>query len=324
MLLSLLMDWNNIYTDAGNNLAIIANKGFITGLYSAVATYILFLLIKGEEGKLNFIIKIFSKNVFHIASIVLLYISGALEINFQCKHYCPLTEVNILYLQLYSFVFVLALLFLNGKLAKEKISSKQKVLLLSACILFFLFSIGTVTNLQAQLLIGKKFISHFYALWITAILLAIVFYRLVKTSSAENAIYPLKANAFTWIVSVVIVIFLSYETFWMINRVFYNNQNPLEKIQRIFIKTCLPILWGICSFCFMWLGMKYKFKTLRIISLVLFLVTLLKLFMFDISNIPAAGKIAAFFCLGVLLLIVSFMYQRLKNLIIKDEDKKPV
>jgi hypothetical protein len=43
--------------------------------------------------------------------------------------------------------------------------------------------------------------------------------------------------------------------------------------------------------------------------------------MFDIRNIPVAGKIAAFFSLGVLLLVVSFMYQRLKKIIIEDEKR---
>jgi uncharacterized membrane protein len=56
--------------------------------------------------------------------------------------------------------------------------------------------------------------------------------------------------------------------------------------------------------------------------LCLFSITLFKLFAFDISNIPVAGKIAAFFCLGVLLLIVSFMYQKLKKIITQDEEKK--
>jgi uncharacterized membrane protein len=74
----------------------------------------------------------------------------------------------------------------------------------------------------------------------------------------------------------------------------------------------------------MWLGMRYKYKPLRIISLLLFSITLLKLFLFDIRNIPIAGKIAAFFCLGVLLLVVSFMYQRLKKIIIEDEEKNTV
>jgi uncharacterized membrane protein len=71
----------------------------------------------------------------------------------------------------------------------------------------------------------------------------------------------------------------------------------------------------------MWLGMRLKYKTLRIISLTLFSVTLLKLFLFDIVDIPIAGKIAAFFCLGVLLLIISFMYQKVKKILVDDESK---
>jgi uncharacterized membrane protein len=72
----------------------------------------------------------------------------------------------------------------------------------------------------------------------------------------------------------------------------------------------------------MWLGMKHSFRTLRIISLSLFTVTLVKLFVFDIRNVPPGGKIAAFILLGVLLLVVSFMYQRLKKIIIDDSDSR--
>ncbi len=324
MLFSLLMDWSIIYNDAGNAITIIANKGFITGLYSAIASYVLFILRSKGPDETGFFEKIISKNTFRITGIVLLFVTGALEVNFQCKHFYPQTAMNVLYLQLYSFVFVLLLLFVNNKIATIKISARLQVILLSACVLYFLFSLGIITNLQAHLLTEQKFLEHFFALWIVAILVGVIFYRLIKISEIRGSIAPLSPEGFVWLTCIGIVIFLSFETFWIVNRLFYDPQNALDKIQRVFIKTCLPILWGVCSFCFMWLGMKYKFKTLRIISLVLFLVTLLKLFMFDISNIPAAGKIAAFFCLGVLLLIVSFMYQRLKNLIINDEEKKPV
>ena len=61
-----------------------------------------------------------------------------------------------------------------------------------------------------------------------------------------------------------------------------------------------------------------KIKHLRIISLSLFLITLLKLFLVDIKGISEGGKIAAFISLGVLLLVVSFMYQRLKKLLLAD------
>jgi uncharacterized membrane protein len=80
-------------------------------------------------------------------------------------------------------------------------------------------------------------------------------------------------------------------------------------------------VWAVYSFVIMWLGMKHKYKTLRIISLSLFTLALLKLFLFDIRNISAGGKIAAFIMLGVLLLVISFMYQRLKKIIIDNEEK---
>lgn len=47
--------------------------------------------------------------------------------------------------------------------------------------------------------------------------------------------------------------------------------------------------------------------------------TLLKLFCYDIIDIPPAGKIIAFILLGILLLVISFMYQRLKKILLQDE-----
>jgi uncharacterized membrane protein len=80
-----------------------------------------------------------------------------------------------------------------------------------------------------------------------------------------------------------------------------------------------PILWGLASFLIIYLGLQMKKKHLRIISLTLFLITLLKLFIVDIRGISEGGKIAAFISLGILLLVVSFMYQRLKKLLLADE-----
>jgi uncharacterized membrane protein len=90
----------------------------------------------------------------------------------------------------------------------------------------------------------------------------------------------------------------------------------------VYVKTGLPVLWGLLSFALMWLGMRYKLRVMRVASLTLFSLTLLKLFLFDIKNIPVWGKIAAFFCLGVLLLIVAFMYQRTAKKSIADDEAK--
>lgn len=84
-------------------------------------------------------------------------------------------------------------------------------------------------------------------------------------------------------------------------------------------KIGFPILWGVTSFILIAIGLKMKKKHLRIVSLTLFLITILKLFIMDIRGISEGGKIAAFISLGVLLLVVSFMYQRLKKILLADE-----
>ncbi|MBK8496519.1 MAG: DUF2339 domain-containing protein [Chitinophagaceae bacterium] len=145
--------------------------------------------------------------------------------------------------------------------------------------------------------------------------------QVCKTVAAQHKTETGNYNFIAWVLCTVMVIFLSVEVHVIANQIFYAADNPLENIRRIYIKTGLPILWGLCSFAFMWIGMHFKYRTLRIISLSLFTLTLLKLFIFDIRNIPAGGKIAAFFCLGVLLLVVSFMYQCLKKIIIDHEEK---
>jgi uncharacterized membrane protein len=162
---------------------------------------------------------------------------------------------------------------------------------------------------------------HFIAHWIGAAVVASIIYRLIGLYRSDK--WKLEPAIFTWGVAAIVVIFLSAEGQLLVNVIFYSRQNSIENLGRIYDKTGLPILWGLCSFAFMWLGMHHKFKPLRIISLTLFAITLLKLFIFDLANIPVAGKIAAFFCLGVLLLVVSFMYQRLKKIIIEDEKKLP-
>ena len=60
---------------------------------------------------------------------------------------------------------------------------------------------------------------------------------------------------------------------------------------------------------------------MRIIALSLLGLTIIKLFIYDISNVSETGKIIAFILLGVLILIISFVYQKLKVLV--SDDVKP-
>ena len=86
-------------------------------------------------------------------------------------------------------------------------------------------------------------------------------------------------------------------------------------------KLGLSILWGVYSLLLISIGIWKKKKYLRIGAILLFGGTLLKLFFYDISHLETIPKTIVFVSLGVLLLIISFLYNKFANLI-SEEDKE--
>jgi hypothetical protein len=217
--------------------------------------------------------------------------------------------------------FVLASTWVLGKKGGKINNWQTGSLLAAAAIIVYLVLSQEIFDAQFGILVNHKVSAvNLWAHWGGAICVGLLFYRLA-ISLSKNADEHIK-QACVWLVPLGIVTFLSLEVCVMCNQLFYSAPNNLDAIQTVYIKVGLPILWGLSSFALMMLGMRFKDRGLRIVSLTLFSVTLFKLFVFDIRDIPPAGKIAAFFCLGVLLLIISFMYQRVKKIIIDDAKPK--
>ncbi|MEI8112887.1 MAG: DUF2339 domain-containing protein [Bacteroidia bacterium] len=85
-------------------------------------------------------------------------------------------------------------------------------------------------------------------------------------------------------------------------------------------KLGLSILWGVYSLLLISIGIWKKKKHLRIGAIVLFGGTLIKLFLYDISDMETISKTIVFVSLGILLLIISFLYNKFRN-IISEETK---
>lgn len=316
MLVSLFWDWVNIYGDVYGQLTIIANKGFITTLFAAAATYLLFVVRHQTDDKLHPGPLTPAKAALRITAVFLAYMAGALELHHQFNYHYPQSPLYLQYLLLYTALFALISGWVLQKFQALKTMGFVPILLLALSVLFYLLVIGPSYNTQEYLLATPGLSGQFMIHWLAVLVVA---YCLLRIARLLRKWQLAQQEGFTWMYCVVVVVFISVELHLLANALFYGANNPLDKIARIYIKTGLPIIWGLCSFVIMWLGMRFKYRPLRIISLTLFTLTLVKLFIFDIRNIPAAGKIAAFFCLGVLLLVVSFMYQRLKKIIIEDE-----
>lgn len=324
MLLSLLLDWMNVYGDyyfAGTltnvHIPVIVNKGFITTLYAAFCCGVIWKLFQPSDNRNGMYAVLPGRLFYIITGAALLYLSGALETVYQFYTRYPGTGLAILYWTLYTLAFVVIAGMVMMRL-KAFSPPVYNVMIHAVGILVYLLFAANAYYVQYQILAGDLSAAHFITHWFTAILFILLILQLIRLIRVGWKDHTMAA----WVISVVGVVFISIEGSLISNTLFYHTDNPVEDIQRVYVKTGLPILWGLSSFVLMWLGMQKKFRALRIISLVLFGVTLLKLFLFDIRNIPVAGKIAAFFSLGVLLLVVSFMYQRLKKIIIEDGNKE--
>ena len=318
MLVSLGITCLQVYSD-NRLIPILLNKGFSTTIAVAISLFIYYRLMYKEADTfyLNRITNRAVKDLLLGSFIVTLYLSGAFEIFYQFSTRSNIESLFIIYLQLYTFLFAVMILF---SFKRSSLFPLLKFLFTILCLGLYLGNINTNHEVSLALL-QKNNGSLFSAHWISIVLLIWLLVDLViYFKKAEDKNWSSYLPAFTWLSTVGIILLLSAEMYQL--NLWTNFEKGTEWIwwENLYYKAGLSILWSICSFIMMWLGMHFKFRPLRIISLSLFTLTLVKLFIYDIRNIPPGGKIAAFILLGVLLLTVSFMYQRLKRIIIDDAE----
>ena len=314
MFVSLIMDWDDVYTSA-LPLPIILNKGLVTSLAVTAALFVYYQMMRREADSyfLRSITNRAVRTVLLVSGFIVLFLSGVFEIANQFIHRFSETNLYILYLQLYTYIFANAILLLYRK------SADLRITVTIICFLVYIFCLDANYFATYEMLTTGAHRPHFWAHWIAAILFGKLLYDLVQYFRENLPTYQKVEVGFSWLVSIVIIFFVSVELYHLTLWANRATEARWDYWQNLYSKAGLSIIWGICAFGMMWLGMRHKFSALRIISLTVILITLAKLFLYDIRNIPPGGKIAAFILLGVLLLIISFMYQRLKKIIIDDK-----
>ncbi|MFL5746039.1 MAG: DUF2339 domain-containing protein [Niastella sp.] len=86
-------------------------------------------------------------------------------------------------------------------------------------------------------------------------------------------------------------------------------------------KLGLSIVWGVYALMLIVLGIQKKQKHLRLAAIALFMVTLIKLFFYDLAGAGTITKTVSFISLGVLLLVVSFLYNKYKEVLFDNGDR---
>jgi len=120
----------------------------------------------------------------------------------------------------------------------------------------------------------------------------------------------------------LMLFFLTTEVSRYFERDYYQIENRgLRREIRSRMQLAISGLWGLYSIILVSIGIIRRFRSIRIMAILLFAVTILKVFLFDLQQMEKIYRIVASIGLGVLLLVVSMMYQkyraRINELVLK-------
>ncbi len=319
-LISLLIDWDKASTSAGPGLLVIFNnlQGIVTNITVIAAFAVYGVLLRKNKGD-EYILGLettFAAPVMFFAAAALLYITCLFGVNLYF-HHLSTYEIPNIYYRLITELFALVLIILLQR-GIFKASGIWPLVLLIACFVFYLGSSELMANVRDGVLHGHYAQVHLVWHWTAGALMGLLIYLTIRgLRTGDNWELPISNRTLQIVITIISVVFLSVELMHIYVVIGYRKDNTGELVRQ-YGKAGLTALWALCSFTLMWLGMKHKQKVLRIFSLTLFSIVLVKLFTMDISGISEGAKIFAFILLGVLLLVVSFMYQKLKKIIIDD------
>lgn len=324
--ISLLMDFNNIYfsTDpALQSLRPLLNRGFLTAAFTTGALSVWLFLVRSNSEDLFKGLSV--KRTLQLGKPLLgmlAFGSGFMELLFQGNQYIPLDAARMLVNITYVYAGFAALCWWAYHNGTNSLRQPLIAFGILAAVLYMPFNSAVIADIRMAWLLGEgggagQFIFHY-----VLIALVVSVLRYVIRYVREN--FNLRSNTGTVMVTVVALVgvyMASSELDHYVVLLGYSNGASVSALLSQSHKVGLPIVWGVCSFVMMIAGMRKSYKPLRILSLALFSITLLKLFIFDIRDVAPGGKIAAFICLGGLLLVISFLYQRLKTLVFGSDDQ---
>lgn len=299
---ALINDWWQD-TMVGSSRITYSGTMFFNGIFSTVAfagiCFLLFAFIIQknkaffETGK---IIKYYHWNVVTLfIAIVLLYFSVANEL----YKYLPVgTGMQAIYL------FTAACILLLSYLFRNRFPIKQ---------FLFLYNIGIAVSVGIYLFdvwcgMPSKY-GTFYLPWLTTLVTAAILFYIGRLYYGAVKYNSPVSNIFTVYLNVAAVFF------WLavVNRFLAQLNLPDE------FNAGFSIALAIAGFIQMSLGMRLHWKVMRVISLFTFGLVLLKLVLLDLWAMPTVGKILVFIMLGVILLVLSFLYQKLKDVLFKND-----
>lgn len=228
------------------------------------------------------------------------------------------SEVNgmeLMALLLYSMVFDIAVIIVNNKWARNRLLAVLSLVAMGILLLVLLTEGLAVLNIRtkeyytrggAGLYFGIMNVGiRYIVMAITALLLYFGRLALGNFITSATAYKAWSLMAYTMALGFISAEYLCWTTV-----AGADNQYKLG----------LSIIWGVYALGLVVLGIRNKQKHLRLAAIALFVITLVKLFLYDLAGARTITKTISFISLGVILLLVSYLYNRYKEVLFGDDE----
>lgn len=237
------------------------------------------------------------------------------SVGFQANH--DLENFGSIWIINYSLLFVSLLAFVNFRwLQNRQLGLINLGLLLLSLLVFLTQGLYALSELRESYL--SQTLSQYYTRGPFNI--GIRYVSFVFATLAVVACYKYARRDFMETDFKIPVDFLVHTVvLWVASSELINWMDMAASTQSY--KLGLSILWGIYSLLLISLGIWKRRRYLRIGAIVLFGVTLIKLFFYDISHLGTIAKTIVLVSLGVLLLVISFLYNKYRHTIFNEVDK---
>ncbi len=225
-----------------------------------------------------------------------------------------LQKFKTIWLINYSFLFFSLLTIVNIRKFKNKYLGFINMGLNAIEILIFL-TIGLyfLSELRDNYL--NQVLSEYYhrtAFYIGIRYVSFAFAGMSLVSIYKYTCQDFLKSASSWL-KITFDFLLFTSVLWVLSSELINLMDMMKFTQSY--KLGLSILWGVYALLLIALGIWKNKKYLRISAIALFGITLIKLFTYDISYLDTIAKTIVFVSLGILLLIISFLYNKYKKII---------
>ena len=221
-----------------------------------------------------------------------------------------------IWLTIYSFAFFSVLAFVNIKWIKNKILGIANLIICAYTLLFFLcYGLYALSELRESYILQEMALYYprgafnvgirYIALLFLGVMLFAI-YRLIKDLNQGKGLR----------ITFDVTLFVSI---WWIASSELISEMELMNFDNTY-KLALSILWGVTALSYIAFGIWKKRKHIRILAIAVFGITLLKLFFYDMSHFDTIAKTIAFVSLGILLLVISFLYNKYKHFIFDNDE----